>query len=76
MNIVIVGLGGIGSILSDNISRYLNYTNIENINITLVDGDSYELKNSERQTFTRLGNKGEVKCSELAYKFENIKYRR
>jgi len=74
MNIVIVGLGGVGSILCDNISRYLNYTDGINTSINLVDGDYYENKNSARQTFVRLGDKATVKSTELNYKFSNVNF--
>lgn len=73
MNIVIIGLGGVGSILCDNLSRYLNYSDI-NASVSLVDGDFYESKNSERQTFTRLGDKASVKCTEMSLKFNNVSF--
>ncbi len=69
--LVIIGLGGIGSILSDNLCRYLNHQE-NKWTVTLIDGDSYELKNQERQTFVRLGNKARVKAIEFRMKFENI----
>lgn len=73
MNIRIIGLGGIGSVLADNISRFLNYKPpAPIINITLVDGDKYEPKNLERQQFQDFGNKSEIKKGELQRKFENI----
>ncbi len=74
MNIKIIGLGGIGSILCDTLSRYLNYLNKSDITVSLIDGDYYESKNSERQTFVRLGDKASVKCSEMTHKFQNINF--
>jgi molybdopterin/thiamine biosynthesis adenylyltransferase len=48
----------------------------DNCTITLIDGDSYELKNYERQCFSNLGNKADVKKKELEMgyelKFESI----
>jgi molybdopterin/thiamine biosynthesis adenylyltransferase len=73
MKIVIVGLGGVGSILCDNLARYLNYSDID-ASVSLVDGDYYESKNSERQTFIRLGDKASVKCTELIHKFPNVNF--
>ena len=73
MKIVIIGLGGVGSILCDNLSRYLNYSDI-NASVSLVDGDYYEARNSERQTFIRLGDKASVKCTELTHKFNNVSF--
>lgn len=75
MNIVIIGLGGIGTILSDNLSRYLNYAGGINASVSLVDGDFYESKNSSRQTFVRLGDKASVKCTELTHKFPEIVFK-
>ena len=73
MKIVIIGLGGVGSILCDNLSRYLNYSDI-NVSVSLIDGDFYETRNSERQTFIRLGDKASVKCTELTHKFSNVSF--
>jgi len=74
LNINIIGLGGIGSILSDSISRFLNYKSTLSIyKVTLVDGDSYETKNHERQTFEVEGsNKAETKKEELKGRYRNI----
>ncbi len=73
MNIKIIGLGGIGSILTDKLCKFLNYSKENDINITLVDGDQYELKNYERQDFNYIGNKAEVKTKELEIKFKQLK---
>jgi molybdopterin/thiamine biosynthesis adenylyltransferase len=74
MNIVIIGLGGVGSILSERLCRFLNYSYSvsHKISILLVDGDIYELKNYERQEFNRIGNKAEIKADEIAMKFSNL----
>ena len=69
MNIVIIGLGGIGSILCERLARYLMYSADQGISLLLVDGDTYEAKNFERQDFTRLGNKAEVKAADLKLQF-------
>jgi len=73
MNIKIIGLGGIGSILIERLCRFLNYSQVDtNFVITLIDGDEYEDKNLERQEFTRLGNKAEIKANELRIKYSNL----
>ena len=73
MEITIIGLGGIGSILSNTISRYLDTNRaLHPVMITLVDGDDYEFKNNERQEFISYGNKAIVKSVELQSKFQNI----
>lgn len=74
MNIKIIGLGGIGSVLCESISRYLNFHE-DSHTIYLVDGDSYENKNRERQVFSMSGgNKADTKIKELADRFPNITF--
>lgn len=72
MNIVIIGLGGIGSILCERLARYLTYSAERGTNLLLVDGDSYEAKNFERQDFTSMGNKAEVKAADLKMQFSGM----
>ncbi len=73
MNIKIIGLGGIGSILIERLCRFLNYSQADtHFNITLIDGDEYEDKNLERQEFTRLGDKAEIKANDLKIKYLNL----
>lgn len=75
MNIKIIGLGGIGSILSERLCRFLNYSQPnKSFVLTLIDGDEYEDKNYERQEFTGLGNKAEIKANELRMKYLNITF--
>jgi|694.fasta_scaffold32668_7 molybdopterin/thiamine biosynthesis adenylyltransferase len=54
--IKIIGAGGIGCYLIDGLARYVSY-NSENAEITIIDGDSYEEKNRERQKFVNQQNK-------------------
>ena len=74
IDIKIIGLGGIGSALSDSVSRFLNYKSTSSIyKVTLVDGDSFQTKNFERQTFLVEGrNKAEAKKEELKERFKNV----
>ena len=72
MNMVIIGLGGIGSILCERLARYLTYSAERGTNLLLVDGDSYEAKNFERQDFTTMGNKAEVKTTDLKMQFSGM----
>ena len=72
MNIVIIGLGGIGSILCERLARYLTYSAERGTSLLLVDGDSYEAKNYERQDFTTIGNKAEVKSADLKMQFSGL----
>lgn len=59
MKAVIVGLGGVGSRLVDPLCQYLRAKK-EEATIVLVDGDSFEPKNQERQVFSTFGPKASV----------------
>ena len=73
MDITVIGLGGIGSILVERLCRFLNFgSNDFDVEFLLVDGDEYEAKNYERQEFTRLGNKADIKATELSVKFDKL----
>jgi molybdopterin/thiamine biosynthesis adenylyltransferase len=78
MKIVIIGLGGIGSFLSELISKFLEYDDsIKDKKIVLVDGDIYESKNATRQFFNHLQageNKAAQKQRELSYKYRSIEF--
>ena len=75
MNIKIIGLGGIGSILVERLCRFLNYSQADNrFIVTLIDGDEYEDKNRERQEFTNLGDKAEIKANDLKVIYSNITF--
>lgn len=72
LNVSIIGLGGVGSSLVKLLSRYINYSKDIRCRMLLIDGDSYEPKNLERQEFTQMGNKAECQERELSSKFKNI----
>lgn len=74
INIVIIGLGGIGSILTGRLCRFLNFSNDLQSYVTLVDGDNYEMKNYERQEFKQIGGKAEMQFNDLAIKFPKINF--
>jgi molybdopterin/thiamine biosynthesis adenylyltransferase len=74
LEIKAVGIGGIGCALLPFLCRYLQYSR-EKARITLIDGDRFERANASRQSFSRLGNKAEVKAQELAQEFENLSLR-
>jgi len=58
MNIKIVGMGGIGSYLTEFVTRYISYEFAdEKVIISFIDGDLYEEKNKQRQNFKGGGNK-------------------
>jgi molybdopterin/thiamine biosynthesis adenylyltransferase len=73
-NIKIIGLGGIGTYLCDPLFRFLNSVG-NNISVTLIDGDKYELKNIDRQVFSQFNSyKAEQKYKEYNQIFHNIAF--
>ena len=73
MKIVVIGLGGVGSILCERLARFLNYSAELDAELFLVDGDTYETKNYERQEFTQMGNKAEIKAGDLDEQYPQMK---
>ena len=74
--IKVVGAGGIGGVLLPTLSRYLAYSpDKEDIVLTVIDGDTYEPRNRERQSFHRIGNKAEVTVERLKQDFPDISIR-
>lgn len=72
--IKVIGLGGIGSYLVEPLSRYLNHSG-DQIEITVVDGDTYEEKNRNRQQFDRLDKKATVTAERLQKSFPRVHFR-
>lgn len=66
--VVLVGAGGIGTWLAEGVVRLLEWK-YPGSALIIVDGDSYEQKNLERQSFTQVGNKASVKALELTNQF-------
>ncbi len=61
----IIGLGGIGCIVLEFLSRYLkSQRHIPGVRLVLIDGDRFEPSNDQRMGFQTLGNKAEVKAAE------------
>jgi molybdopterin/thiamine biosynthesis adenylyltransferase len=78
INIKLIGVGGIGCALAPFLARYLQaerQVTSEEVRITLVDGDTFESRNSTRQGFETLGNKAKVKATELARSFPDLSFR-
>jgi|688.fasta_scaffold15635_13 hypothetical protein len=65
---VVVGAGGIGTWLIGGLVRLLEWK-YPGSGLIIVDGDTFEEKNKERQDFTKLGNKAVVKATELTPQF-------
>lgn len=63
---VVVGLGGIGTIVAEHLSRFL-MTSHRGISLCLVDGDHYEERNRTRMRFESYENKALAKAQELVH---------
>jgi len=75
LSIKVIGIGGVGTILADKLSRFLNYGNGVDTRITFVDGDTFEPKNRDRQEFAIAGGKKSlVKASEFQEKYHELNY--
>lgn len=72
--ISVIGLGGVGSILVERLCRFINYSQDLTAEILLIDGDEYEQKNYERQEFSQLGNKADIKAGELEIKYPSLRF--
>jgi molybdopterin/thiamine biosynthesis adenylyltransferase len=69
--VVVVGVGGIGTHLLTPLCRYLSYCGKE-VSLALVDGDAFEPKNADRQSFAIFGNKAEVTSETLKQNFPSL----
>lgn len=71
-----IGAGGIGTCLLPPLARVLHYGSIfydlNEASLKVVDGDSYEPRNWERQHFSELGNKAEIAVSDLKKVFPEL----
>lgn len=73
IRVILVGAGGIGTWLAEGLARLLEWK-FPGSALIIVDGDNYEPKNMERQSFTKMGNKASVKALELTEKFEKTSF--
>ena len=74
LKIKIIGTGGIGLGVLPTACRYLNYNGEKypSVEVSLIDGDSFEEKNRGRQEFTELGPKAVVTANEYKEKFPRL----
>jgi hypothetical protein len=74
-DIVIIGLGGVGSVVAFAISFGLQgCATQQRVRITLVDGGYYEADHIDHEYFKTLGNKAEVQRRQLSRDFPTIYY--
>lgn len=67
---VLVGAGGVGTWLAEGLARMLEYK-YPGSALVIVDGDTYEEKNKERQSFSQMGNKAISTAHNLTSSFNN-----
>ena len=73
--IKVIGAGGIGSHLVEPLARYLSYVEYY-WEVTIVDGDSFEERNRERQRFSKAGiNKAASMVLSLREQFPKVHFR-
>lgn len=70
---VLVGAGGIGTWLAEGLARMLEFK-YPNSALIIVDGDNYEEKNKERQSFTTMGNKAISTANTLTKNFNKTTF--
>ena len=76
-NVIIIGCGGIGSHLIGPLVQYLCSLSVDERpkELTLIDGDSYEESNLDRQSFhaSKVGqNKADVQAERLNVLYTNL----
>jgi hypothetical protein len=60
----VIGLGGIGCIVLEFLAVFLKGLS-QPVRLVLIDGDKFELGNTQRMVFHQFGNKAEVKAAEI-----------
>jgi molybdopterin/thiamine biosynthesis adenylyltransferase len=74
--IKVIGTGGIGLCVLPTLCRYVNYeTDIfPEADVHLIDGDTFEEKNRNRQEFSEIGPKATQTADDLRAKFPRISF--
>jgi molybdopterin/thiamine biosynthesis adenylyltransferase len=70
---ILVGAGGIGTWLAAGLARLLEFK-YPGSALVIVDGDTYEQRNLERQSFKTMGNKAIATANELTQQFNNTMF--
>ena len=77
IRVKVIGCGVIGGALLPILCRYLNYSveKFSDVEMHLIDGDSYEHQNAARQAFRATINKATETADTLAQEFPRIMFR-
>lgn len=71
--VLVIGAGGVGIRLAEDVARMLEW-NVPYSAMVIVDGDNFEPKNRERQSFQETGNKAEVLAKRLTSEFPQVMF--
>src|SRR3989338_2728244 len=63
-NVVVIGIGGIGTHLVRPLCRYLSKAS-HDYRVVFIDGDDFQIENEDRQEFQLFGPKAEVLAGEM-----------
>ena len=76
LKIKVIGTGGIGLCLLPSLCRYLNYNGetFPSVQISMIDGDSFEERNRGRQDFVENGPKATMTAIEYRSKFPRLTF--
>lgn len=76
LKVKVIGTGGIGLCLLPTLCRYLNYNGEKHpaVEVSLIDGDSFEERNRERQDFVEVGPKASMTAAEYRGKFPRLMF--
>lgn len=69
--VIVIGCGGIGSWLAPALAKTLQFQAPHSA-LILIDGDSFEPKNAERQQFSHVGNKAHVLAGDIQDSVRNV----
>lgn len=74
MKVKVIGCGGIGTKLIPLLAQYFNFHK-DYKELVLIDGDLFEEKNKDRQSFSTFGNKAEILKKDLENLYKNVFFR-
>lgn len=76
LKIKVIGTGGIGLCLLPVLCRYLNFSDekFPNVEVTLIDGDTFEERNRDRQEFDDIGPKATITAQEYRGKYPRLMF--
>jgi molybdopterin/thiamine biosynthesis adenylyltransferase len=72
----VIGAGGVGGALLPTLCRVLNYGatvyQFDDVTVGVIDGDEYEDRNRDRQSFSEKGNKAKLTVDRLKPEYDNV----